>query len=317
MQRRQHQATEEHRRPRTAVRRCAARHPGARLKVIGGVQDEAYAMEVRAEVERLRLVDCVDFVGYLPPTALAAALADAHLHVSRSACETFGRAIFETLAAGIPNVARAQHNAAAEFLTKVPYARFEDDEKRALDAIDEMLAELPRVSALAAEVGALFDDAALGRMLAAELSGGDVIAVSDYDGTLFHKHDAERTRRSVAAFRRFPVRVVCSARPVADLVVALDGHELEADWIVGCSGSVVANGRGRVLWSTPLDRRDIAALEHHLPSAKRIHCGADVVQLSPTPTPCLHSPGTASRHTREPRSSADGSPRSSVRFIAS
>ncbi|MBK8695781.1 MAG: radical SAM protein [Deltaproteobacteria bacterium] len=133
---------------------------------------------------------------------------------------------------------------------------------------------------MAGEVGALFDDEALGQTLAAELDDRDVIAVSDYDGTLFHKHDSDRTRRSVAAFRRFPARIVCSARPVADLVAALDDHGLEADWIVGCSGGVVADGRGRVLWSTPLDPRDIAALEAHLPTSKRIHCGNEVVQLS-------------------------------------
>ncbi|MBP6831075.1 MAG: glycosyltransferase [Deltaproteobacteria bacterium] len=257
-----------------------ARHPDARLRVIGGVQDEPYAAEVRAEIRRLDLDDCVELVGYLPPSALSGALAEAHLHLSRSACETFGRAIFETLAAGIPNVARAQHNAAAEFLARVPYARFEDDDTRALDAIDELLADLPRLSAMAGEVGALFDDEALGQTLAAELDDRDVIAVSDYDGTLFHKHDSDRTRRSVAAFRRFPARIVCSARPVADLVAALDDHGLEADWIVGCSGGVVADGRGRVLWSTPLDPRDIAALEAHLPTSKRIHCGNEVVQLS-------------------------------------
>ncbi|MBK8695782.1 MAG: glycosyltransferase family 4 protein [Deltaproteobacteria bacterium] len=59
-----------------------ARHPDARLRVIGGVQDEPYAAEVRAEIRRLDLDDCVELVGYLPPSALSGALAEAHLHLS-------------------------------------------------------------------------------------------------------------------------------------------------------------------------------------------------------------------------------------------
>lgn len=256
------------------------RRPSARLRLIGGVQDEAYAIEVRGELRRLGLVDHVDFAGYLPPSALSDALRDVHLHVSRSTCETFGRAIFETLTAGIPNVARARNNAAAEFLAEAPYARFEDDDARAVEAIDEMLVDLPQRSAMAAEVGQLFDDALLGRLLAAEVYDREAIAISDYDGTLFHKHDAERTRRSMEAFRRFPVRVVCSARPVDELVAALDAHELLVDWIVGFSGAVVADGRGRTLWSAPLDRRDIAELEHQFPTTRHVRSGEEVLQLA-------------------------------------
>jgi glycosyltransferase involved in cell wall biosynthesis len=96
------------------------RRPGATLRVIGPVQDEAYAARVRGEVEWLGLGDAVRLIGYVPPEGLAAATEDAHLHVSAASCETFGRAIFETLAGGMPNVGRATGNAAAEYLRHVP-----------------------------------------------------------------------------------------------------------------------------------------------------------------------------------------------------
>lgn len=229
-----------------------ARYPDARLRVIGPVQDAVYAEEVVREVHRLELDGAVEFTGHVPPERLSLAFRDAHLHLSASTCETFGRAIFETLAAGIPNVARATGNAAAEYLAHVPYARFHDSEDDQVEAAVLLLRDLPRYSSQAAEVAELFDDALLAQRIAAELVEAEVLAVSDWDGTLFHKADPGRTERCIAAFRRHTRRVVCTARPVEDILEALDAHALEADWIVGCSGAVVADGRGRVVWRVPL-----------------------------------------------------------------
>ena len=49
----------------------------------------------------------------------------------------------------------------------------------------------------------------------------EAVAISDFDGTLFHKDDAEKTMRCVEAFKKFPVKVLCSARPVNDLLEQL------------------------------------------------------------------------------------------------
>lgn len=230
-----------------------ARRPDARLLVVGPVQDAPYAEEVAREVVRLGLSDAVEFTGHVPPEHLSDVMRDVHVHLSASTCETFGRAIFETLASGIPNVARATGNAAAEYLAHVPYARFYDSEADQLDAIEDLVRDLPRYSAMAAETGPLFDDELLAARIAAELLEADVLAVSDWDGTLFHKSDPERTARCVAEFRKHPVRVVCTARSVDDMVRALDRHGLDVDWIVGCSGAVVADGNGRIVWHVPLD----------------------------------------------------------------
>ena len=256
-----------------------ARHPGARLRVIGPVQDGRYAEEVRAEIGRLGLATAIDLVGHVPPERLAGALVGAHLHLSAATCETFGRAIFETLASGIPNVARATDNAAREFLAHMPYARFVDDDAKAVAAVDEVLSDLPRLSAMATEVGELFDDALLARLLAAEVGEAQILAVADWDGTLFHKADAARTARSMESFRRYPRRVVCTARSVGDVLDATRAHDIDVDWIVGCSGAVVADGRGRTLWRVPVPTL--------VACARTVLDGGEVVQLSGVEDPMM------------------------------
>jgi glycosyltransferase involved in cell wall biosynthesis len=258
------------------------RHPGATLRVIGPVQDEAYAAQVRRAVERLGLGDAVSMSGYVPPEDLAAATKDAHLHVSAASCETFGRAIFETLAGGMPNVGLATGNAAAEYLRHVPYARFLDDTEEAAAAVDELLEELPTWSAMAQEIGELYDDRSLSARLAAELAEAQIVAVSDYDGTLFHKNDSERTRRSMERFRLFPRKIVCSARPLEQLVSALHAHGIRVDGIVAYGGGVVADGSGRVLWSTPMDAELRERLQAVLPPARDVCWGGRLLQIATT-----------------------------------
>ena len=258
------------------------RRPGATLRVIGPVQDEAYAAKVRRTVERLGLADAVSMIGYVPPEDLAAATEDAHLHVSAASCETFGRAIFETLAGGMPNVGRATGNAAAEYLRHVPYARFHDDVDEAAAAVDELLEDLPTWSAMAREIGELYDDRSLSARLAAELAEAPIIAVSDYDGTLFHKNDPERTRRSIERFRLYARRIVCSARPLEQVVSALHAHGIRADGIVAYGGGVVADGSGRALWTTPMDAGLRERLQAVLPPTREVRWGDQLLQVAAT-----------------------------------
>ena len=269
------------------------RRPGATLRVIGPVQDEVYATQVRRAVEQLGLANAVTMRGYVPPEDLPAATEDVHLHVSAASCETFGRAIFETLAGGMPNVGRATGNAAAEYLRHVPYARFLDDADAAAAAVDDLLEDLPTWSAMAQEIGELYDDRSLSARLAAELTEAQFVAVSDYDGTLFHKNDPERTRRSIERFRLYPCRIVCSARPLEQLVSALHAHGIRVDGVVAYGGGVVADGSGRVLWSTPIDAELRERLQVVLPAARSVSWGGQLLQVAATESgACPTVPGS-------------------------
>ena len=259
--------------------RIRARFRGASLRIIGPVQNSAYASEVYAEVERLGLCNAVEFAGHVPPSELGAKLDDHHIHLSTSSCETFGRSIFETLAAGLPNVGPASGNAASRYLAHLPSARFVDDDAAAIESVHELLTDLPSFSAAACEVGELFDDDVLGRLLAAEVAESDVLAVADYDGTIFHKDDSERTRRCAQAFHRFGHKVVCSARAVPDILDGLRRFKVEADWIIGCSGGVVTDGAGRTLWTTPL-AADHAARLAQMAGSRLVKHAEDVLQVA-------------------------------------
>lgn len=274
------------------LRALRKRRPGATLDVIGPVQDEAYAAQVRRAVERLGLGDAVSMRGYVPPGDLASATEGAHLHVSAATCETFGRAIFETLAGGMPNVGRATGSAAAEYLRHVPYARFLDGAEEAAAAVDELLEDLPTWSAMAREIGELYDDRSLSARLAAELAEAPFVAVSDYDGTLFHKNDQERTRRSIERFRLYPRRIVCSARPLEQVVSALRAQGVRVDGVVAYGGGVVADGSGRVLWSTPMDAELRERLRAVLPPAREVRWEGQLLQVAATGSgPCSTVPG--------------------------
>ena len=257
-----------------------AKFPGSILRIIGPIQDAAYYAAVQAEIWNLGLVEEVELTGYIPPNMLAEAIKDAHLHLSTSTCETFGRSIFETLASGLPNIARATNSAAAEVLKHLPYARFTDDPIEAVKIIEEMLSNIEKLSSMALEISSLYDDEMLSQLLVAKICNKDFIAISDFDGTLFHKDDPEKTLRCMNTFRTFPKRIICSARPIPDLIDRLKAYNLEVDWIVGCSGSIVANGSGNLLWHIPLELNDIAHLETILPQSRRIEIGGEVVQLA-------------------------------------
>lgn len=256
-----------------------ARFPGSMLRIIGPIQDVAYFADVQTEIQNLGLVEGVEWTGYIPPNMLAEAIKDAHLHLSTSTCETFGRSIFETLASGLPNIARTTNNAAAEVLKHLPYARFVDNPIEAVKIIEEMLKNLEKLSSMALEIGSLYDDEMLSQLLVAKICNKDFIVISDFDGTLFHKDDPEKTLRCINTFRTFPKRIICSARPIPDLLDRLKTYNLEVDWIVGCGGSIVTNGSGEIFWHTPLELNDIAHLETILPQSRRIEIEGEVVQL--------------------------------------
>ncbi len=180
----------------------------------------------------------------------------------------------------MPNIAKATENAAAEYLQHLPYARFVDDEYQAVEIIDEILLHLPELSEMAMEIGTLYDDEMLSRLLAAKICNKNAIGIADFDGTLFHKDDHEKTLRCMDVFRRFPVRVICSARPIQDLQARLKFYQLEVDWMIGCSGSAVANGQGQLLWLTPLNLHHVSHLERSIPQAKRLEVDDHVLQIA-------------------------------------
>ncbi|MCE5317904.1 MAG: glycosyltransferase [Parachlamydia sp.] len=256
------------------------RHPQASLQIIGPIQDAAYHAKVCHAIDHCRLKDAVQFTGYLAPEQLAKSILDAHIHLSTSMCETFGRAIFETLANGLPNIARKTGNAAAQFLEQLPYARFHDDPSAALASVEEILVDLPALSSMACEIGALYDDELLARLLLAKIRRREWMAVSDFDGTLYHKNNPAKTQECMEAFMRYPVRSVCSARSVPDLFQQLDAFNLKADWLIGYSGAVVADGSGKVLWQTPLSTEDLARLKRHFPQGTLILSEGHVMQVS-------------------------------------
>ena len=254
--------------------------PASKLRIIGPIQDIGYHEAVQAEIQNLGLIQAIELKGYVAPNMLSETVADAHIHISTSTCETFGRSIFETLTLGLPNIARTTDNAAAETLKDLPYARFIDDENEVLEVIEEMLNNLEKLSSMASEIGKLYDDEVLSQRLAAKITNDNVIAISDFDGTLFHKGDSEKTQRCIKAFLSYPKRIICSARSITDLLEMFAAYNLEVDWIVGCSGSIVTNGDGNPLWMTPLELNDIIKLEATLPNTKRIETAGQVLQIA-------------------------------------
>ena len=255
--------------------------PEAKLKIIGPVQNVEYYRKVCNKIKELGINnESIEFTGYLPQNKLFKATEDCHIHISRSNCETFGRSIFETLACGIPNIAKKTGNAAAEFLDDKPYIKFLDDEEESIYAMIEMLDNLSHLSSMALEVAKLYDDKILARLLVARIWHKESIAISDFDGTLFHKEDEARTQQSIEEFRSFPLRVICSARATEDLLEQLRIHNLEVNWIIAYSGAVVADGYGNVILSVPFKVDDQTAPEIFTTEAKKLEADNIHIQVS-------------------------------------
>jgi glycosyltransferase involved in cell wall biosynthesis len=260
-------------------------YKNATFQIIGPIQNQEYYKKVETEIKRLKLDDAVEFQGYVPPNEICNLIKTCHFHLSTSLCETFGRSIFETLAAGIPNIARIKNNAATEFLSHLPYIRFVNNNSEALSAIEEMLSHLETLSLLSAEIGILYNDKLLSKLLVAEISQQDIIAISDFDGTLYHKNDSDKTQNCINAFRQFSKRIICSARNVEDLLNQLNYYNLNVDWIIACSGAVVTDGQGKICWSIPLETQHIKHLESLIEHTKHIVFEDTVLQIcGPTDT---------------------------------
>lgn len=257
-----------------------AQFPEAKLKIIGPIQNDEYFKEVCERIEELELSKAIEFTGHLPHDKLFQAVKDCHIHISRSTCETFGRSIFETLACGLPNIAKKTGNGAAKFLGDCPYAKFIDDDKEVIKVIPEILGNFSQLSSMALEVGKLYDDQILAKLLVAKFYNKEVIAISDFDGTLFHKADPKRTEQSIEEFKHFRLRVICSARTIDDLLNRLKVHNLEVDWIIGCSGGVVADGNGNILWVVPLMLDENSKSELSIAEAKRIEVDGTLLQVA-------------------------------------
>tara|TARA_B110000503_G_C7169209_1_gene423457 strand:- start:2958 stop:4601 length:1644 start_codon:yes stop_codon:yes gene_type:complete len=255
--------------------------PSAKLKIIGPIQNESYYKKVCEKIKELDIdSNSIEFTSYLPPEKLFKAVEDCHIHISRSNCETFGRSIFETLACGIPNIAKKTANAAAEFLDDKPYVKFIDDEEESINAIIEMLDNFSHLSSMALEVGKLYDDKILAKLLVSKICNKEAIAISDFDGTLFHKEDVVRTRQSIEEFRKFPLRVICSARATEDLLQQLKIHDLKVDWIIAFSGAIITDVDKNIILSVPLILNKQTLPELFISETKKIEYGNKLLQLA-------------------------------------
>lgn len=255
--------------------------PKAKLKIIGPIQNEEYYIKVCKKIEALGInAESIEMTGYLSPDNLFKVTKDCHIHISRSNCETFGRSIFETLACGIPNIAKRTCNAAAEFLDDKPYVKFIDDDYEAIQEILDIIDNLEHYSSMALEVGKLYDDEILSRLLLARIWNKETIAISDFDGTLFHKEDEFRTKQSILEFKSFSLRAICTARSANDILEQLRMYNLKVDWIIAYSGAIVTDGDGNIIWSVPLKLDDKRMYEIFTQDAKKLEADNKHLQIS-------------------------------------
>lgn len=265
------------------------KYPGSRLNLIGPVQDREYSNEVVKLVKTFGLEEQISFLGFISPQNLQEALEKSHFHLTASHCETFGRSIFETLALGLPNLIQSsKHNAALDFIGHLPYVCFFQKDQEVVASLDAMLQTYELLSECAAEIGELYDDAYLGKQMLATLFSEETLGVCDFDGTLFHKEDSEKTQRCIDAFRKFRFKIICSARCLSSLQEEMKRHCLEVDWMIANSGAVVADGRGEILWQTPLESRELSHIQRGLELAP--FSEKSLLQFSTDASQMIHSP---------------------------
>lgn len=262
------------------------KYPKASLIHIGPIQDTTYAQGVFEEVEALGLKDAVKFMGYIDPRHIQYKLKDCHIHLSFTNCETFGRSIFETLALGIPNIVSTTNNAAYDFLSTKPYCYFFDDIASAEKAVGLFLKNLPQFSELAQEVGELFNDDFLARLISSKIYEKPNLCVSDFDGTLYHKDDASKTKRCMHNFQKYEKRIICTARGLKDILVQIRKYQLQVDWIVSYSGALVTDGGGKILFITPLEPKDLKELNDLLPNPTPIFFDNQIIQVKAASNVC-------------------------------
>ncbi len=256
------------------------KYPKSVLRIIGSIQNHQYYQQVKKKINELGLSKNIELTGYVSPDKLSNMIADCHIHISTSNCETFGRSIFETLASGIPNITRLKNNAAYDFLQNLPYIKFTLNNNETLHAIDEILLDFPKLSSMATEIGNLYDDKRLGKLIVAKIFNRGTLIVSDYDGTLFHKTCHNRTIYYIKNFKQFRPKVICSARSTEDLLVAIKRYNLEVDWIISYSGAVITDGKGNILFINPLLQEEIEKIMDVVPEYEKIIINDQVIQIS-------------------------------------
>lgn len=263
--------------------------PEATLTLVGATQDELALQRLTSEIRVRELVDRVRLHGYVTPTGLAEVLRDQHVHISASRCETFGRSVFETLALGIPNLIPEENHAANDFLSGKPYRRTYGASIPAGKALGALLEGYRERSREALEIGELFCDERLGRLVKACVLDRPKLLVTDFDGTLFHKTSSEWTKSSVRHVAGFDKVVVCSARPVDDLRSALCSIGVRADWLIGLSGSETEDWSGGRRFSHPLGEGELMDILATNPGAQPVCSAGKVhqVRLSSEPLPSI------------------------------
>lgn len=254
-------------------------YPHSTLRIIGSAQCLEYKKRVIAKINSYNIIDKVTLLGYLPTEKISAAVRDCHIHLSCTSCETFGRSLFETLAMGLPNITNAANNAAKDYLNSMPSISFVKNNEEYLHAVRSILENYERLSEQAADVGFLFDNQRLAKRLVATITERVPLIISDFDGTLFHKTDPEKTRFYIEQFHQYSLRILCSARSLDDLINQALKHQLSVDWFIGYSGAVIANAQGEVKYLNPLTENEINTILQLLPQAEIISFDKRPVQV--------------------------------------
>lgn len=255
-------------------------YPESQLRIIGPIQNQQYCEQVKDKITSLGLSENIELIGHVSPAKLGDLIKDCHINISTSNCETFGRSIFETLASGIPNVTSLENNAAYDFLQNLPYIKFISNNNEAIHAIDEIVSDFSKLSLMASEIGNLYDDKRLEKLIIAKICNNDTLIVSDYDGTLFHKNCKSRTKNYIEKFKQFTSRVLCSARSTEDLLMEMKRYDLELDWIISYSGAVITDGKGNILFINSLSEEEIKKIIDLVPAYQKIIVNGQVIQIS-------------------------------------
>lgn len=229
-------------------------YPGSTLTLVGPIQNELYFKQLCQHP----VYGQVTLTGFVSPSDLKSVLAHCHIHLSFAFCETFGRAVFETLALGLPNVICSEHYAGYDYLQGLPYVRFCHDMTSTVNEIGDVVEDYHQLSAVAGEISILYDDTVLKKCIRSEVLQLPIMAVSDFDGTLFHKDDPLYTKECMEAFKAYPFRVICSARGLDDILAQCQQYQLTVDYIIAYSGALVAKGSGEICWIQELSGEQVA-----------------------------------------------------------
>lgn len=236
--------------------------PNAILKIIGPIQDKNYFKEVLSEIHALNMESDIIIMGHIPLTEMKKVLNDVHIHLSASTCETFGRAIYETLSCGIPNICNFFNNAAYDYLLNFPFVKFYTQEDEIPGFVQNILANYSSYSMMAAEIGSLFDETKLGELLVSAITSSENIIIADFDGTLFHKNDIAKTAMAIERFNQYSCRVICTSRAFEDIQKNIRQLSLKPDYIISWSGSLITDGEGNILDINGMEKTALIEIEN-------------------------------------------------------